>query len=108
MTKHQLNLTQAERTVILYALKCWKQFLIQSDSHANASLIEIPLAKVKESSSPELDGMEMIIIVKALRRRANFLKEFIKDSEWNIHLNLANRIDEERQAFQYQFGPRIA
>ena len=108
MTKHQLNLTQAERTVVLYALKCWKQFLIQSGSQANASLIEIPLVKVKESASPMLDGMEMNIIVQALRRRANFLKKLTGDAEWNIHLKLADRIDEERQAFQYRFGPRIA
>ncbi|WLR52440.1 hypothetical protein LC040_05940 [Bacillus tianshenii] len=97
--KHQLNLTQAENAVCMQAMNFYTR-IAPSSVQAQADI-----AFEKLVLEEEMDGMEMRILVKALRRNAQFFASKRKWSESDILNELANLVDEERQVFQQRNNP---
>ena len=64
--------------------------------------------RVLESNSPEVDGGEMISMIKALRHRADECFRVGRYKDQDFLIALSNRIDEEKQKYQYENGPKIA
>ncbi|MEC1744152.1 hypothetical protein [Schinkia azotoformans] len=103
--KHQLNLLPTEHRVILAAVRSYRTASLKDGKSYLWKQIDIAYYKLIYSMKPRLDGMEMIIIVKALRRRANLFMLLKKETERNLYLELANQIDLEKQRFQEQNNP---
>jgi hypothetical protein len=97
--KHRLRFGLSVYGVILSAMRGYRALL----SDQQKKLFDVAYNKVLATNKPELDGMKMILIVKALRRRANLFLLLGKETERDIYLELANEIDSERQKFQYEF-----
>ncbi|KXG09922.1 hypothetical protein AT864_01482 [Anoxybacillus sp. P3H1B] len=97
--KHSLCFELPVYGVVLSAMRGYRALVAEDQK----KMFDIAYNKVLATNKPELDGMEMILIVKALRRRANLFLLLGKETERGIYLELANEIDRERQKFQYQF-----
>ncbi|WP_027410346.1 hypothetical protein [Anoxybacteroides tepidamans] len=97
--KHPFRFELSVYGVVLSAMRGYRALLTDQQKR----LFDVAYNKVLATNKPELDGMEMILIVKALRRRANLFLLLGKQAERDIYLELANWIDRERQKFQYQF-----
>lgn len=103
--KNQLNLMPAEHLIIVAAVRSYKQATASDFKSFLCKQIEIVYNKILYSPKPMLDGMEMIIIVKALRRKANWFMLLKKEAESVLYLELSNKIDLERQGFQERNNP---
>jgi hypothetical protein len=97
--KHPLHFKLSVYGVVLSAMRGYRALIAGQQK----KLFDVAYNKVLATNKPELDGMEMILIVKALRRRANLFLLLGKHAEYNIYLELSNEIDRERQRFQYEF-----
>lgn len=102
--KHQLKLMPAEHRIVLLAVRGYMSYVSDNTTFLRQQL-NIAYNKVLYSANPNLDGMEMILIVKALRRRANMFLLLNKETERNLYLSLSNKIDLERQRFQEANNP---
>jgi hypothetical protein len=97
--KHPLHFNLSVYGVVLSAMRGYRTLITDQQK----KLFDVAYNKVLATNKPELDGMEMILIVKALRRRANLFLLLGKHAERDMYLELANEIDRERQKFQYEF-----
>lgn len=106
--KHRLELTKTEHFITLFAMKRYRRFLSRSESLKGIiPYFNLAFNRVEGSYSPEVDGGEMISIVKALRYRADECLKVGRYEDQDFLLELSNRIDEDRQRYQYENGPKI-
>lgn len=104
--KHRLELTKTEHFITLFAMKRYRRFLSRSESMKGfIPYFNLVFDRVEGSYAPRVDGGEMISIVKALRHRANECLRVGRYQDQDFLLKLSNRIDEERQQYQYENGP---
>ncbi len=106
--KHRLELTKTEHFITLFAMKRYRRFLSRSESMKGfIPYFNLAFNRVEKSRTPELDGGEMISIAKALRYRSEECHRVGRYRDQDFLIQLSNRIDEERQLYQYKNGPKI-
>lgn len=107
MMKHKLHLSSTEHFIAVMSLRSFVKSLHSSSRKGFIPFYQMVYDKVVLTNTPDLDGGEMRALVDSLRSNADhsFLKNREIDQEFLI--KLSNKIDSERQKYQYQHGPII-
>lgn len=103
--KARIYFNKAEFGMVLNAMKGFRLTLKGS----NLKLFNIVFEKVvngQSKSRVSLDGMEMIYLAQALRRRSKLFLAIRKIEEYRRYAKLADEVEQVRKEYQSYFGPK--